>query len=66
DRRATVSGQMGEMVCVNCPFCGEDVEILITPEDVGSMVQDCEVCCRPWKLSVSWDDDGPSVAVDRA
>jgi hypothetical protein len=30
---------------VQCPYCGERVEIAVEPDVWGSMVQDCEVCC---------------------
>lgn len=43
---------------VQCPFCGEYVSIEVDPATVGSMVQDCEVCCQPWQLEVSRDFDG--------
>ncbi len=45
---------------VTCPYCGETVSITIDP-DGGSdqeYVQDCEVCCRPWKVQVQYDDEG--------
>ena len=32
---------------VQCPFCGEINEVRLGIEDVGSWVQDCEVCCKP-------------------
>lgn len=45
---------------VLCPYCGESVEIAL---DAGSgsrqeYVEDCEVCCRPWRVSVHYDRDG--------
>jgi hypothetical protein len=45
---------------VVCPYCGEENEIGI---DAGSgnyqdYVEDCQVCCRPWRLTVSYDDEG--------
>ena len=43
---------------VECPFCGETVGIYLDPETLGSLVQDCEVCCRPWELVVQRDRDG--------
>ena len=43
-----------------CPYCGADVELLLDPggEAVQEYVEDCEVCCRPWHLTVTWDDSG--------
>ena len=43
---------------VTCPYCGEDVEIYVEPDVNGTLVQDCEICCNPWQLRVTWDDDG--------
>ena len=54
-------------VSVQCPHCFETVEIWIDPTERGEMVQDCEVCCRPWTLTVHRDADGtPRVRVDPA
>lgn len=41
---------------VTCPYCGEVVTIAL---DAGGgpqqeYVQDCEVCCRPWQVQVSY------------
>lgn len=41
-----------DVVRVQCPYCFEFVEIALEPELVGTMVWDCEVCCRPWQLTV--------------
>ncbi len=55
----------GDWVTVDCPYCGEAVEIHLDPETRGEMVQDCEVCCRPWQMRVERDREGfPSVRVD--
>ena len=43
---------------VTCPYCGEEVEIYLEPEIRGSLVQDCEVCCNPWLLTVRRDGEG--------
>jgi hypothetical protein len=45
---------------VHCPYCGEAVEMALDPAGGGAQqfVQDCEVCCQPWRVSVSWDADG--------
>jgi hypothetical protein len=52
---------------VQCPYCGEWVEIAIEPDVWGTLVQDCEVCCQPWQLTITRDRDGdPDVKVERA
>jgi hypothetical protein len=48
---------MEETFLVTCPYCGEDVEIYVEPEIRGSFVQDCEVCCNPWRVRV-WREEG--------
>jgi Cysteine-rich CPXCG len=41
---------------VSCPYCGEHLEIYLEPDVIGTLVQDCEVCCRPWQVRVGYDD----------
>jgi len=41
-----------------CPYCFEQVEVSIDPDDQGELIRDCDVCCRPWLLHVSRDGDG--------
>lgn len=45
---------------VNCPYCGESVEITLDPGSGTHQqyVEDCYVCCRPWLVSVAYHDDG--------
>lgn len=38
---------------VSCPYCGEHVEIAIEEDLSGEMIWDCEVCCRPWAVTVA-------------
>ena len=51
---------------VTCPYCGEDVEIYVEPDVRGTFVQDCEVCCSPWRVRVRGSGDRRSVDVSRA
>jgi hypothetical protein len=52
---------------VTCPYCGETVHLSIEADVRGRFVQDCEVCCNPWNVRVSWSaDEGRSVDVTRA
>ena len=51
---------------VTCPYCGELVEIYVEPDVRGSFVQDCEVCCNPWRVSVSGSGDDRWVEIARA
>ena len=47
-------------VCVSCPYCGAEVELTLDPGGGSTQryVEDCEVCCRPWQLTVRWDPSG--------
>jgi Cysteine-rich CPXCG len=58
--------EMPDEFLVTCPFCGEQVEIYVEPDVHGSFVQDCEVCCNPWRVRVSGRDDDRVVRVTRA
>jgi len=45
---------------ITCPYCGETVDIAL---DAGSgarqqYVEDCEVCCKPWLVTVYYGHDG--------
>jgi hypothetical protein len=45
---------------VTCPYCGEVVAISL---DAGGgatqeYVEDCQVCCRPWQVYVSYGGGG--------
>lgn len=51
---------------VVCPYCGEEVEIYVEPDVKGSFVQDCEVCCNPWRVRVSGRGDARTVDVRKA
>jgi len=51
---------MMEPLPLNCPYCGEGVELDID-ESGGSrqsFVQDFPVCCRPWQVEVWLDPEG--------
>jgi hypothetical protein len=51
---------------VTCPYCGEDLEIYVEPDVRGTFVQDCEVCCNPWRVRVVRTRDGRAVEIARA
>jgi len=55
-----------EEFLVTCPYCGEELEIVVEPDVKGSFVQDCEVCCNPWRVRVYGSGDDREVAVSRA
>jgi cysteine-rich CPXCG protein len=45
---------------VGCPYCGEVVTIGVDPAGglVQTYVEDCQVCCQPWQVHVTYDDHG--------
>lgn len=51
---------------VTCPYCGEQIEIYVELDVRGSYIQDCKVCCNPWKVHVSREDGALYVEVRRA
>lgn len=54
-------------VDVECPWCGETVSIVVDPWGGSDQVytEDCEVCCQPWRVHVSFDQDSvASVQID--
>lgn len=51
---------------VMCPYCGETVTIYVEADLRGSFVQDCEVCCNPWRVRVRGRGDQRSVELSRA
>ena len=57
---------MSEEFVVVCPYCGETIEIIVEEDVRGSFVQDCEVCCNPWRVRVRGRGEKRSVEVARA
>lgn len=66
DGRALQPVAMLDFVDVQCPACGEPLQLAIdTSAGAQAYVEDCQVCCRPLLVRVSMDDDGlPDVAVE--
>ena len=52
---------------VSCPWCGEVIGITLDPGGgvEQEYVEDCEVCCRPWRVRVHYNETGSAdVTVD--
>jgi hypothetical protein len=63
--RGSIVGMPDDFL-ITCPFCGEQVQIYIEADVTGAFIQDCEVCCNPWRVHVSGRDDDRAVRVARA
>jgi hypothetical protein len=57
---------MNDQFQVTCPYCGEELEIYVEPDVRGTFVQDCEVCCNPWRVQVRGTGDDRELTVRRA
>ena len=51
---------------VVCPWCMQQQLLYVDPGSSGRFIQDCDVCCRPWNVTVSRDAGALQVFVDRA
>ncbi len=51
---------MLETIEVQCPYCGEAVELVVNPSVAEqTYIEDCEVCCRPMRVTVSAPEGEP-------
>lgn len=43
-----------------CPYCGEENAVSLDPGsgEAQDYVEDCQVCCQPWRVSVHYRGDG--------
>ena len=57
---------MDQEFVVECPYCGEQVDVYVEADVRGSFIQDCEVCCNPWRVQVHEDEGERSLTVTRA
>lgn len=57
---------MRDVVEIQCPYCGEILELHVEEDLRGKLIQDCEVCCNPIQLEIRRDEWGdPQVRVER-
>ena len=55
-----------ETCTVQCPYCGESIEIVVDCSVSEQIyIEDCSVCCRPLTLTVGVTDDGIALAARR-
>lgn len=52
---------------VSCPYCGEQVAVHVEPTgmSIEQYVEDCPVCCRPWRVNLERGPDGVGVSLAR-
>lgn len=51
-------------VNVQCPYCGETIELLVDDSiDRQHYIEDCPVCCRPIEVVVAREGGAPRVRV---
>ncbi|MEO8218724.1 MAG: CPXCG motif-containing cysteine-rich protein [Acidobacteriota bacterium] len=45
---------------ISCPYCGETNTVLVDPTGGSTQryVEDCQVCCQPWEVMVTVDEEG--------
>jgi len=50
---------------VICPHCGEENAIALDPGSGARQdyIEDCQVCCRPWRVTVRYLSDGAADVV---
>ncbi|MEM6958309.1 MAG: CPXCG motif-containing cysteine-rich protein [Myxococcota bacterium] len=51
---------------VVCPWCFQSQLLYVDPGTTGRFIQDCDVCCRPWDVTVHRDEGEVFVHVERA
>jgi hypothetical protein len=56
-------GVADSLAHASCPYCGESVEIVVDPGGGARQeyVEDCPVCCRPWRVTVRYSGGEPVV-----
>ena len=51
---------MSDEIRFFCPYCGEEniTDIYISAGNTQEFIHDCEVCCRPVEIKLTFDRDG--------
>ncbi|GEQ85445.1 hypothetical protein ULMS_09530 [Patiriisocius marinistellae] len=39
-----------------CPYCWEEISMLLDPSTNTSYVEDCEVCCNPIQITTDFEN----------
>ena len=53
---------------ISCPYCGEENVLSLDPGsgEAQDYIEDCQVCCRPWRVLVHYDVEGHAEATVEA
>ncbi len=59
---------MQDTVRVQCPYCWQmnEIEIDASGGTVQRYVEDCQVCCQPWQVTVDLNGEEPAVTVEQS
>ncbi|WP_299677848.1 CPXCG motif-containing cysteine-rich protein [uncultured Tenacibaculum sp.] len=39
-----------------CPYCWEEISMLLDPSLSETYIEDCEICCNPIQITTQFDD----------
>ena len=62
-------GNADTTAVVMCPYCGESNDIMLDPGggETQEYVEDCQVCCQPWQMVVTYHANGTAdVYIERS
>jgi len=65
-RLVAAKGAMDDEFAVECPYCGEQTTLYLEADVQGTLIQDCEVCCNPWRVRVVKSRGDRDIEVRRA
>ncbi|NER18769.1 CPXCG motif-containing cysteine-rich protein [Spongiivirga citrea] len=40
-----------------CPYCWEEISMLLDPSLSQTYIEDCEVCCNPIEIDVTFENN---------
>jgi cysteine-rich CPXCG protein len=51
---------------ISCPYCGEPIVVEPEPsDDTIEYIEDCDVCCRPIVITVTYSEEGSKATARR-
>ena len=39
-----------------CPYCWQEISMLLDPSSDSNYIEDCEVCCNPIQITTSYEE----------